>query len=79
MITTKINKKEWECFWCKRIIKKIDCIKSPYNKWKDIYICNNCWYYNSPNIFTEYKSVKNKRLVFWVDNINDLKRKRKIR
>jgi len=43
-------KKEFECFGCKREKPKAE-FKLKTIQWQKIYVCQGCWYYNSPSIF----------------------------
>lgn len=61
MATKIVTKKTWECYWCKRTLRK----KDNFTAKNKMYICNMCWYTNSPHIFEEIVEVEKQELIFW--------------
>jgi len=51
MWVTKIKPK-FKCFWCKRELEKQE-FKSKTIQREKVYVCQMCWYYNAPWIFTK--------------------------
>ncbi len=60
----KINLKKWTCINCWFENNKSDYIKKIV-QWNWVYVCRQCWYYNSVWIFTDYKEIKVEVPIFW--------------
>lgn len=61
MQTKIISKKDWECYWCKRTLKKRDNFMMKNR----MYICKMCWYRNSQAIFEKRVKTEKQELIFW--------------
>ena len=60
----KKKKRNWTCWWCRRIQEK----KKYHQKtkgWLKTLTCLACGYQNSPSIFEEYENVETEKIIFW--------------
>lgn len=61
----KVRLKEWECFGCKRSMKKDRYIRKTIAR-TSVLKCMACGFHNSPEIFYKLEKVKDQWLVFGI-------------